>query len=170
MCGNCGKSGHNRRTCPEARVAPAAIDAETKLIRARTDQVVTPRSVARPIEPELAPREIVVSDATDRAVPLRPRRETDEGADQVVVRRKRVQKIAAAAQHQRVIVGRRVEPDESPLPCVPVDLAAIGGSSFDLKRAWGGGEAATVVPRTGGDAVPATNRDTTSARALNERS
>lgn len=44
----------------------------------------------------------------------------------------------------KLTVGRRAEPDESPLPCVPVDLAAIGGSSFDIGRAWGGGEVGDV--------------------------
>lgn len=72
---------------------------------------------------------------------MRPRREVLEERAAIVVRTKQPRRVIEGA---KVRIGPPAPVDDSPLPCVPVDLAAIGGSSFDIGRAWGGGEVGSV--------------------------
>ena len=76
---------------------------------------------------------VELRDVADQAVALRPRREVLAERAAVVVRTKQPRRVVEGA---KVVVGRRVAPDESPLPVVTADLSAIGARSFDV----GGGE------------------------------
>lgn len=109
---------------PSARVEPIAPVVATRLADPGPSR----------LPPSGPPPEL--RDVAAQAVALRPRREVLEERAAIVVRTKQPRRVIEGA---KVVIGPPAPVDDSPLPCVPVDLAAIGGSSFDIGRAWGGG-------------------------------
>jgi hypothetical protein len=128
VCGNCGAPGHNRRTCSWP---------------ARGERISLPEALDRQLDVPATPmRKVELVDVAAQAVPLRPRRELLEERASIVVRHPKPRRVVDGA---KVVVGRRVAPvvDDSPLPCVPADLSAIGARSFDV----GGGARWSLFPR-----------------------
>lgn len=120
---NFGKNRTVGQSLDEVRREPAPVDATT----------LADRGPSR-LPPSGPPPE--QRDVAAQTVALRPRREVLEERAAIVVRTKQPRRVIEGA---KVRIGPPAPVDDSPLPCVPVDLAAIGGSSFDIGRAWGGG-------------------------------